>query len=267
MEKYFRVTEYHSPALVRVLTIFGMIIGIIFGSWSLGSGSTFAVSSSPLPSTNLPSVKIMSPHNGQQIPVGSHLVVSGLSSPPPADTKRTYCTVSLLLNAVKPYQKAVATGHGGTTDFSTWRYGITPDYATIKGGQNKITAKISCAANPANLTKFNSLNVTGIGTAHSVNGQNGKNGTNGANGISSGGNGGSANGGNGGSANGGNGGSANGGNGGSANGGNGGSANGGKGGNGGNGGKGGSAVAGNRGSAFGGNGGDGGSGGDSGNAN
>jgi hypothetical protein len=258
MEKYFRVTEFHSPALPRVLTIFGMIIGIIFGSWCLGSSSTFAVSSSPVPSTKLPSVKIMSPHKGQQIPVGSHLVVSGLSSPPPADTKRIDCTVSVLLNDVKPYQKAIATGHGGTTDFSTWRYGITPDYATIKGGQNKITAKISCAANPANLTKFNSLNVTGIDTSHNVNGQNGKNGTAGVNGISSGGNGGSANGGNGGSANGGNGGSANGGNGGSAN--------GGKGGNGGNGGKGGSAVAGNGGSAVGGNGGAGGNGGNGGNA-
>jgi len=175
----------------------------------------------------------MSPHKGQQIPVSNHLVVSGISSPP--DKIQTDCTVSVLLNSVRPYQKAVATGHGGTTDFSTWRYSITPNYAIIKQGQNKITAKISCAANPTNLTKFNSLNVTGIGSSHSVNGQNGKNGTNGANGISSGGNGGSANGG--------------------------------KGGNGGNGGKGGSAVAGNGGSAVGGNGGAGGNGGNGGFAN
>jgi hypothetical protein len=242
MEKYSRMTGIHRPLLVRVLTIFGMITGIIFGSWCVGSSPTFAVSSSPLPSTNLPSVKIMSPHKGQQIPVGSHLVVSGISSPPPADTKQTDCTVSVLLNAIKPYHKAVATGHGGTTDYSTWQYSTTPKYAAIKQGQNKITAKISCEATPANLTKFSSLNVTGIGTAHNVNGQNGKNGTDGANGISSGGNGGSANGGNGGSANGG------------------------KGGNGGNGGKGGSAVAGNGGSAVGGNGGAGGNGGNGWNA-
>ena len=235
MEEYSRMTVFHRRVLVRVLTIFGMITGIIFSSWCLGSSSTFAVSSSPLPSTNLPTVKIMSPHKGQQIPVSNQLVVSGISSPPPADKIQTDCTVSVLLNSVRPYQKAVATGHGGTTDFSTWRYSITPNYAIIKQGQNKITAKISCAANPTNLTKFNSLNVTGIGSSHSVNGQNGKNGTNGANGISSGGNGGSANGG--------------------------------KGGNGGNGGKGGSAVAGNGGSAVGGNGGAGGNGGNGGFAN
>ena len=246
MEEYSRMTVFHRRVLVRVLTIFGMITGIIFSSWCLGSSSTFAVSSSPLASTNLPTVKIMSPHKGQQIPVSNHLVVSGISSPP--DKIQTDCTVSVLLNSVRPYQKAVATGHGGTTDFSTWRYSITPNYAIIKQGQNKITAKISCAANPTNLTKFNSLNVTGIGSSHSVNGQNGKNGTNGANGISSGGNGGSGNGG-------------------SAKGGNGGSANGGKGGNGGNGGKGGSAFAGNGGSAVGGNGGAGGNGGNGGNAN
>ena len=248
MERY---SKYIDPSvLVRVLAIFGMITSLILGSWCV-IGSTYAVSSSLSPSTNLPSVKITSPHKGQQVPVDSNILVSGISSPPPADKSRTDCTVSVLLNAVKPYQKAVATGHGGTTDYSTWRYGITANYAAIKQGQNKITAKISCAANPTNLTKFNSLNVTGISTPHSVNGQNGKNGSNGANGLSSGGNGGSSNGGNGGSANGGNAGSANGG----------------TGGNGGNGGNGGSASAGNGGSAVGGNGGAGGKGGNGGNAN
>jgi hypothetical protein len=253
MEKYSSITKFNRSLLVRVLAIFGMITVLILGSLCfIGYSSTFAVSSSPLPSTNLPSIKITSPHKGQQVPVGGNVVVSGISSPPPTYKNRTDCTVSVLLNAVKPYQKAVATGHGGTTDYSSWRYSITPNYAAIKQGQNKITAKISCAANPTNLTKFNSLNVTGIATPHSVNGQNGKNGANGPNGISSGGNGGSANGGNGGSANGGNGGSANGGNGGSARGGNGGI--------GGNGGSGGSAFDGNGSSAVGGNGGAGGNG-------
>jgi hypothetical protein len=252
MEKYSSITNFDRSVLVRVLAIFGMLTALIIGLWCVsGSSSTFAVSSSPSPSTNLPSVKITSPHKDQQVPVGSNVLVLGISSPPLADKKPTDCTVSVLSNAVKPYQKAVATGHGGTNDYSTWRYGITPNYAAIKQGQNKITAKISCAANPTNLTKFNSLNVTGIGTPHSVNGQNGKNGSNGANGLSSGGNGGSSNGGNGGSANGGNAGSANGG----------------KGGNGGNGGNGGSAFAGNGGSAVGGNGGAGGKGGNGGNAN
>jgi hypothetical protein len=235
MEKHSSITKFDRSLLVGVLAIFGMITALILSSWCVvGSNSTFAVSSSPVPSTNLPSVIITSPHKGQQVPIGSNVVISGISSPPPADKKRTDCTVSVILNAVKPYRKAVAAGHGGTTDYSTWRYGITPNYPAIKQGQNKITAKISCAANPTNLTKFNSLNVTGIGTPQNVNGQNGKNGTNGANGISSGGNGGSANGGNGGSAIGGNG------------------------------GNGGSALAGKPGSAVGGNGGAGGNGGNGG---
>jgi hypothetical protein len=250
MEKYQSITKLDQSVPVRVLAIIGMMTVLALASWCV-IGSTYAVSSSLSPSTNLPSVKITSPHKGQEVPVDSNILVSGISSPPPADKSRTDCTVSVLLNEVKPYQKAVATGHGRTTDYSTWQYGITTNYAAIKQGQNKITAKISCAANPTNLTKFNSLNVTGIGTPHSVNGQNGKNGSNGANGVSSGGTGGSANGGTGGSANGGTGGSANGG----------------RGGNGGNGGVGGSAFAGNGGSAVGGNGGAGGNGGNGGNAN
>ena len=128
MEKYSSITNFDRSLPVRVLAIFGMITALILGSWYVvGSNSTFAVSSSPVPSTNLPSVKITSPHKGQQVPVGSNVVVSGISSPPPADKKQTDCTVSVLLNAVKPYQKAVATGHGGATDYSTWRYGITPN--------------------------------------------------------------------------------------------------------------------------------------------
>ncbi|MDQ6866715.1 MAG: hypothetical protein M3044_23200 [Thermoproteota archaeon] len=241
MEKYPNITNFDRSVLARVLAGVGMMTVLAFGSWCV-IGSTYAVSSSLSPPTNLPSIKITSPPKGQQVPVDSSILVSGISSPPAAEKTPTDCKVSVLLNEVKPYQKAVATGHGGTNDYSTWRYAITSNYAAIKQGQNKITAKISCAANPTNLTKFNSLNVTGIGTSHSVNGQNGKNGSNGANGISSGGNGGSANGGNGGSANGGIGGS------------------------GGNGGNGGSAVAGKGGSAIGGNGGAGGNGGNGGNA-
>ena len=87
-----------------------MITALILGSWCvIGSDSTLAVSSSPSSSTNLPSVKITTPHNGQQVPVGSNVVISGISSPPPADKKRTDCTVSVLVNALKPYKKAVAT--------------------------------------------------------------------------------------------------------------------------------------------------------------
>jgi hypothetical protein len=44
-----------------------------------------------------------------------------------------------------------------------WKYTFTPVYAgTIREGVNRITARLLCQANPANLTKFYSINVTGI---------------------------------------------------------------------------------------------------------
>ena len=222
MEKYSRTRNFNHFVLVVLFTI---VAGFLFSSWC-SAGASFAISSS---SETTPSVKIISPHKGQQVPVDSNIIVSGISSPAPAADK-TYadCAVLVLLDDIKPYQKAAATGHGGTNDYSTWKYTITPKYAALKQGQNKITSKVSCIGSSTNITKFYSVNVTGIGATHDVNGQNGQNGVNGS---SFGGNG--ERGGLGGSANGGIAGSSgNGGNGGITNGGNGGV--GGKGGNGGN---------------------------------
>lgn len=60
-----------------------------------------------------------------------------------ADETHTNCTVSVLLNDIKPYQNAPATGQRGTNDFSSWQNTITPKYAVLKRDQNKITSKIS----------------------------------------------------------------------------------------------------------------------------
>ena len=55
------------------------------------------------------------------------------------------------------------TGQTGRNDYSRWKYAFTPAYAgTIREGINRITAKLICQANPANLTKFYSINVTGM---------------------------------------------------------------------------------------------------------
>jgi len=90
------------------------------------------------------------------------------------------CTVLVLLDDIKPYQNAVATGHGGKSDYSTWKYTITSKYAALKQGQNKITSKVSCIGISTNFTKFYSVNVTGRRATHSVNGQNGQNSVNGS---------------------------------------------------------------------------------------
>ncbi|MGB8934502.1 MAG: hypothetical protein WCC17_05290, partial [Candidatus Nitrosopolaris sp.] len=82
-------------------------------------------------------IKITSPIKGQHVPVHSSLIITGTSI---ANSTSVNCQVSVILNCIKPYQKAVATGIGGANDYSTWNYRLTPAYAAIKQGQNKITA-------------------------------------------------------------------------------------------------------------------------------
>ena len=139
------------------VTFGALMAGVLSNFLSLTSVS-YAVPLSP--TSQLPAVKITFPHKGQQFRVGSNIFVSGISSPPPG-VSHTSCTVSVLLNDVKPYQKTVALGHGGKDDYSVWHYNITHKYASLKQGQNKITSKITCIASPSNLTKFYSVNVTG----------------------------------------------------------------------------------------------------------
>ena len=106
---------------------------------------------------NIHLVKITSPIRGQQIPVRSSITVTGTSI-----SKSQDCEVSVIVNGIKPYQKAVPTGTGMANNYSTWSYRLTP--SLIKLGQNKITSKFSCGNN-MNLTPHNSVNVTGVANA------------------------------------------------------------------------------------------------------
>src|SRR5262249_7429012 len=47
---------------------------------------------------------------------------------------------------------------------SKWRYTLNPAAysSSIKEGNNKITAKMHCEGNPVSITKFYSINVTGV---------------------------------------------------------------------------------------------------------
>jgi PKD domain len=119
-------------------------------------------------------IKITSPVKGQEVvttttatstPISStatsnnvnnNLIVSGTST----DDANTECKVSVIVNNVKPYQPAVATGPAGTNDYSSWNFLLNSSYASIKEGpNNKITSKLECSPN---LTKWYSVNVTGI---------------------------------------------------------------------------------------------------------
>jgi hypothetical protein len=102
-------------------------------------------------------VKITSPHKGQQVPVGNDLIISGTS----ADNASSNCKVSVKVNFINPYHDASANGPGGQTDYSRWSFTLTPEYTTIKQGQNKIIAEFACTDNPSLLSKT-SVNVTGV---------------------------------------------------------------------------------------------------------
>jgi hypothetical protein len=115
-------------------------------------------SSLPSIQTRLHMVKITSPIKGQQLPINGTLTITGTSL---ANSTSAFCQVSVIVNGIRPYQKADATGNGGAIDYSTWNYKLIPTYAVIKQGQNKITAKFSCDNNPS-LTSYNSVNVTGL---------------------------------------------------------------------------------------------------------
>jgi hypothetical protein len=101
-------------------------------------------------------IKITSPPAGQQVPVGE-LTISGIST----DDATTDCTVYADWNDQKPFQKAVATGPGGVNDYSTWQFTYTKNYNLITNGTNNLTSKLSCLSSPTNVTKWNSINVTG----------------------------------------------------------------------------------------------------------
>src|SRR5215207_6475828 len=110
--------------------------------------------------SNTVGVKITSPVKGQKVPVGE-LVVSGTST----DNATTDCQVYVDVNDIKPMQNTTAAGVGGQNDYSNWTFTYTSKYHLISEGVNELTAKLSCINNPANITKYYSVNVTGVATS------------------------------------------------------------------------------------------------------
>jgi hypothetical protein len=136
-------------------------------SQSLGASTPFLEwyekQKDSLQASNPLSVKILSPAKEEHVPAGRGLIVSGTST----DNTTSDCKVSVIVNAVKPYQQTVANGTGGIDDYSTWNFIVTPEYTSIKEGpDNKITSKLECTPN---LTKWYSVNVTGISTTTNAN--------------------------------------------------------------------------------------------------
>jgi hypothetical protein len=138
-----------------------MILLVTTTSLELNIAHAVTGQQAQLPSSSLSkpiSVKITSPIRGQQVPVGNNLTVSGVSK----YNATSNCQVFVILDGIKPYQKALPIG-SSEADYSNWKYVLSAAYpATIKEGTNKITAKLLCQADPTNLRKFYSINVTGV---------------------------------------------------------------------------------------------------------
>ncbi len=100
-----------------------------------------------------PTVKIVSPNNGQIIPY-ENLTIFGVST----DNPSLNCVVQIDINNARPYQNVTATGPGGVGDFSTWKYTTSKSYHMIKG-QNNITAKFVCEENNFKTTKYTSITL------------------------------------------------------------------------------------------------------------
>jgi hypothetical protein len=113
-------------------------------------------------------LQITSPSKGEVVSAGSELQVSGISD----DNANINCKVLVVVNNKRPYQETIPTGVSGPGDFSKWLFTISSQYADIKEGVNKITAKASCDSQyePVlvldNFTnqyvKYYSINVTGV---------------------------------------------------------------------------------------------------------
>ncbi len=113
-------------------------------------------------------VRITSPANGEVIFVngtnyfnkyGERLLIEG-SSISEMNSNSSKCSVSLIVNGVRPYQLTNATGEDGPDDYSKWVYIFNTKYLPLEVGSNKLTAKLTCQ--PGNINAFYSVNVTGI---------------------------------------------------------------------------------------------------------
>lgn len=140
------------------LGILELMILSLFTSLSLGDIYAQQTGTPSTPPQGV-GVRITSPAIGSSVPIGEEqdsLEVSGTST----DDSITDCQVSVIVNNIKPYQPVVANGTSGINDYSQWNFLLNSSYASIKEGpNNKITSKIVC---PPNLTKWYSVNVTGV---------------------------------------------------------------------------------------------------------
>jgi hypothetical protein len=145
----------------EILFLGVMIVAAVMANSDVASATTQEEEPINPPTNNL-EVAISSPPDGEELPIDEVLTISGTSDYGDASD----CKVTVKLNEVAPYQDTMPQGSAGVEDYSQWSYSLTPDYAMLNEGPNRITSKLSCE--DSGLNKWNSVNVTGISNGGSA---------------------------------------------------------------------------------------------------
>jgi hypothetical protein len=164
IRSYTKIFALTAGITILILLCPGILINMTYAQVSLKPdpsvihNSTNATTNKTLQAQQQPhEVKITSLTRGQQVQVGKGLVITGTST----GKTTSGCKVSVIVNGIKPYQNATPTGYRGSNDYSKWSFAFTPNYTSLKEGQNKITAKFSCGIDPK-FVSHRSVNVTGV---------------------------------------------------------------------------------------------------------
>ncbi|MDQ6865453.1 MAG: hypothetical protein M3044_16705 [Thermoproteota archaeon] len=139
----------------RIVFLAFFIVLIVFLAYTI-SCSNIAAEGQKKVSSKF-NVRITYPPPRQQVPIGNTLTIFGTST----YNATKDCTVYANSNDLK-FQKVTAVGPSGNNNYSSWIFTYAKNYHPITTGINKVTAKISCKANPNNLTAYYISNVTGV---------------------------------------------------------------------------------------------------------
>ena len=143
------------PELKKMMIIIGLTLLI---SIIMISNNNLVFSQSPAKRPTVHGVRIQTPNPGEKKSIGiDNLSIIGRS----VDNESSDCQVSVIVNDIKPYQKASALGLNGADDYSRWKYTLSPDYTELKNGTNKITAKLECK-DDLDVLMYNTIKIDGI---------------------------------------------------------------------------------------------------------
>jgi hypothetical protein len=125
-------------SILLTVIIFHAVFAVSTNQLSFSQNSSELLTS-PIPTET---IKIVDPITTQNVSTGQELTISGTSS----DTNLKNCSVSVIVNNLRPYQPAIAKGSDDVSDYSQWEFVLEANYAQIIEGENKITAKLECTS-------------------------------------------------------------------------------------------------------------------------